>query len=193
MKTPPVSGLARVVGAIRQLTDNVPYRAMQPALNKAAQYGAKAVKASIPGRYKTIRKAIGWRAKRKKAGRGEPGTKIGAGVGKRGATSQKERQGRPGVGIDRANIHWWFLGTQQRTTGTKRKRIGGRRGRKGRRGTEVRVDTGTPKNNRGRMPAQGEPISVIVSRNSGQMRQIIRTWVAIGVKKEAERARKKRR
>jgi hypothetical protein len=190
---PPVSGITSLVAALKLLTNSVPYRAMQPALNKAAQFGAKQVKASVPGRYKTVRKAIGWRAKKKRFNQGQPGAKIGAGVGRNRATTQKERKGRPGVGIDAANVHWWFLGTNVRFTGTKRKRVGGKRGRKGWKGKETRIDTGKPKANRGKMPAQSEPISVIVSRSAGGMKTIIRTWVAVGIKREAERAAKKGR
>jgi hypothetical protein len=49
------------------------------------------------------------------------------------------------------------------------------------------------KANRGFMPAQSQPIDVIVSRAAGSMKTIIRTWVAVGIKREAERAAKKGR
>jgi hypothetical protein len=190
---PTVSGLAQIIASLRLMAGNVPYKAMQPAINKAAQYAAKQVKASVPGRYKSVRKAIGWRAKKKKFNRGEPGAKVGAGVGRSRATTQKERKGRPGVGIDARNVHWWFLGTDTRYTGTKRKRVGGRRGRRGWKGKATRIDTGKMKANRGFMPAQSQPIDVIVSRAAGGMKTIIRTWVAVGIKREAERAAKKGR
>jgi hypothetical protein len=173
---------------IKRLQDALPKKIARKALAEVGKLGVKKVKGAIPGRYRGVRKAIKWRQMKLKFNRGQPSIKIGAGVGKArkgDATTQKnDRSGRPGVGFDARNIHWWFLGTKQRTTGTKRKRIGGKRGRGGWRGKEVRVDTGKPKANRGRMPAQERPIMVILASASGEIRTIIRRYVSMGIKQE---------
>jgi len=174
---------------IRRLQNTMPKKIARKALAEVGKLGVKRIKSEVPGRYRGVRKAIKWRQKKLKYNRGFPSIKIGAGVGKqkatKDATTQKNnREGRPGVGFDARNIHWWFLGTEQRTTGTKRKRTGGRRGKGGWRGREVRVDTGNPKQDRGRMPAQSRPIMVILASASGEITSIIRRWIANGIKQE---------
>ena len=89
--------------------------------------------------------------------------------------------------MDKANIHWWFAGTQNRMTGTKRGRIGGKRGKGGWKGIPIRVDTGGKKANRGRMPPQARPIMVTLSGYSGNIREIIRVYVSEGITIEGNR------
>lgn len=195
----PLSGFGEFVTAqwdMRQFQRNVgrlqealPKKIARKALAEVGRLGVKKIKGEIPGRYRGIRKAIKWRQKKLKYNKGQPSIKIGAGVGKAKvqgeATTQKNnREGRAGVGFDARNIHWWFLGTKQRTTGTKRKRIGGKRGRGGWRGKEVRVDTGNPKRNRGRMPAQERPILVILASAKGEITSIVRRYISQGIKQE---------
>lgn len=195
----PLSGFGEFVTAqwdmrqfqknVRRLQEALPKKIARKALAEVGKFGVKKIKGQVPGRYRGIRKAIKWRQKKLKYNRGQPSIKIGAGVGKAKvqgeATTQKNnREGRPGVGFDARNIHWWFLGTKQRTTGTKRKRIGGKRGRGGWRGKEVRVDTGNPKRNRGRMPAQERPILVILASAKGEITSIVRRYISQGIKQE---------
>lgn len=184
----------RLRAAMKQLRVSGAKRALSAGLVKAAQRGAKHIKASIPGKYKSVRKAIGWRSLKRKDNNGEPGVKIGAAVGKaasKAAKTSKDRKGRSGVGIDARNVHWWFLGTDKRYTGTKRKRIGGRRGRGGWKGVAVRSRTGKAVAYRGAMPPQARPVSVMLREVEGELQKIIRTWTWVGVKKEVakERAR----
>ena len=195
----PLSGFGEFVTAqwdmrefqknVRRLQEALPKKIARKALAEVGKFGVKKIKGQVPGRYRGIRKAIKWRQKKLKYNKGQPSIKIGAGVGKAKvqgeATTQKNnREGRPGVGFDARNIHWWFLGTKQRTTGTKRKRIGGKRGRGGWRGKEVRVDTGNPKRNRGRMPAQERPILVILASAKGEITSIVRRYIWQGIKQE---------
>lgn len=181
------------------------------AMAEVGKFGTRKVKAEIPTRYKTVRKAVRWRHVKKKYNAGGRAVKIGGGVGpnpllrrkrltekqqaradklrEKIASTQKNRRAtkRPGVGIDGNNIHWWFFGTKARYTGTKRKRVGGRRGRGGWRGIETRINTGSPKKYRGAMPAQGRPIIVTLSGYSGNIREIIRTWYDVGIKVEGRK------
>ena len=195
----PLSGFGEFVTAqwdmrqfqknIRRLQEALPKKIARKALAEVGKFGVKKIKGQVPGRYRGVRKAIKWRQKKLRYNKGQPSIKIGAGVGKAKvqgeATTQKNnREGRPGVGFDARNIHWWFLGTKQRTTGTKRKRIGGKRGRGGWRGKEVRVDTGNPKRNRGRMPAQERPILVIRASAKGEITSIVRRYISQGIKQE---------
>ena len=195
----PLSGFGEFVTAqwdmrqfqknVRKLQEALPKKIARKALAEVGKFGVKKIKGEVPGRYRGIRKAIKWRQKKLRYNKGQPSIKIGAGVGKAKvqgeATTQKNnREGRPGVGFDARNIHWWFLGTKQRTTGTKRKRIGGKRGRGGWRGKEVRVDTGNPKRNRGRMPAQERPILVILASAKGEITSIVRRYISQGIKQE---------
>ena len=195
----PLSGFGEFVKAqwdmrqfqknVRRLQEALPKKIARKALAEVGKFGVKKIKGQVPGRYRGVRKAIKWRQKKLRYNKGQPSIKIGAGVGKAKvqgeATTQKNnREGRLGVGFDARNIHWWFLGTKQRTTGTKRKRIGGKRGRGGWRGKEVRVDTGNPKRNRGRMPAQERPILVILASAKGEITSIVRRYISQGIKQE---------
>lgn len=199
MKGLPLSGFGEFVTAqwdmrqfqknVRRLQEALPKKIARKALAEVGKVGVKKIKGEIPGRYRGIRRAIKWRQKKLRHNKGQPSIKIGAGVGKAKAqgeatTQKNNREGRPGVGFDARNIHWWFLGTKQRTTGTKRKRIGGKRGRGGWRGKEVRVDTGNPKRNRGRMPAQERPILVILASAKGEITSIVRRYISQGIKQE---------
>jgi len=176
---------------LEKLRKEIPNKVARKALAKVGKQSVSIIKATIPGQYKSVRKAIGFRQLKLSANAGQPGIKIGAGVGRqRKATTTKNRQNRPGVGIDGRNVHWWFLGTDERFTGTKRIRVGGRRGRGGIRGVQRRVDTGKMKASRGRMDAQGIPISVVLRAASGQIEQTLRTWVGVGLKEEAGKLRK---
>lgn len=110
-------------------------RVMMAGLREAAKHGNKHVKSQIDSDEKEIRKAIKWRALKTTESK-EAAVKFGAGVGKR-KVSTKQREGRPGVGIGVNNIHWWFMGTRARVN----------------------------KNGRstGAMPAQEDPVIVLVS------------------------------
>ena len=162
-----ITGDAALMKALRTLKESAAKRAMQRGLNKGAQEGRKVVKASVPSRYKDIRKAIGWRAIKRSKNKNEPGAKIGAAVGKRGKStkvSAKIRTGRKGVGIARNNIHWWFLGTKRRTTKAGKRT--------------------------GRMPSQNDAVSVVLTKNGGRISQIIKTYTWQGFQKEVAKIKR---
>lgn len=174
--------LRRLYGTMRRSVAN---KIARPALRKAGSAAAKIVKRHVPSQYKGVRKAIGWRGITFRQTSGQVGVKIGAAVGKSAQrASSKQREGRKGVGFDGRNIHWWFMGTAERETGTKRARVGGRRGRGGFRGVDTRKDTGGTKKKTGRMPPQSDPIAVVLAPYHAALGQLIRTWVAVGIKKE---------
>ena len=161
-----ITGDVALMKALKTLKESAAKRAMQRGLSKAAQEGRKLVKASVPSKYKEIRKAIGWRALKRAKNKNEPGAKVGAAVGKRGKktkVSAKVRNGRKGVGIARNNIHWWFLGTKRRTT---------------------KAGKAT-----GRMPPQNDAVSVVLKKNSGRMNSIIKTYTWQGFQKEIAKIR----
>ena len=203
--------MVSVQKAAQRMLAEVDGKIATKALAEVGKFTVKKVKATIPTRYKTVRKAIRWRHVKRKYNAGGRAVKVGGGVGpnpllrrkrltkkqqaqaeklrEKIASTQKARRAtkRPGVGIDGNNVHWWFLGTKERYTGTKRKRVGGRRGRGGWRGKETRVDTGAPKKYRGNMPPQGKPIIVTAAGYSGNIREIIRTWYSVGISVEGRK------
>ena len=200
MKGLPLSGFGEFVTAqwdmrqfqknVRRLQEALPKKIARKALAEVGKFGVKKIKGQVPGRYRGIRKAIKWRQKKLRYNKGQPSIKIGAGVGKAKvqgeATTQKNnREGRPGVGFGPQNIHWWFLGTRKRFTGTKRKRAGRKKKLFGGTATRyIRVSTGNPKRNRGRMPAQERPIMVILASAKGEITSIVRRYISQGIKQE---------
>jgi hypothetical protein len=202
--------MVAVQKAAQRMLATVEGKVATKALAAVGKFGRDKVKSEIPTRYKSVRKAVAWRHMKRKYNAGGRAVKVGAGVGpnilrkkrltakqqvradklrEKIATTQKARKDskRPGVGMDKANIHWWFAGTQNRMTGTKRGRIGGKRGKGGWKGIPIRVDTGGKKANRGRMPPQARPIMVTLSGYSGNIREIIRVYVSEGITIEGNR------
>jgi hypothetical protein len=159
-----VTGAEEISSQFERLSRGVP-RIARRALAKAAHSSARGVRSRIMN--PSVRATIGARLTKTTADSAE--AKLGAGVAQRAATSAKNRTGRPGVGIDARNVHWWFLGTKERYTGTKRSRTG-------------RKDTGKRKRFTGKMSPQERPISVLFNAN-GTVR-VLRTWIDVGIKEE---------
>lgn len=107
-----VTGVKELDRKLKLLDRKAANRAARAGLNKGARLSAKKIKAEIPSKQKSIRKAIGSSGAKKQAN-GITTAKAGAGVGKR--TKAVDRANKPGVGISKQNIHWWVLGTNQRT------------------------------------------------------------------------------
>ncbi len=149
------------------------------ATSKASSFGAKSVKAKIQNR--SVKKAIGWRLMKSTETGGEIVGKIGGAVGKKKRAVRKAARKRgaratgDGVGIDARNVHWWFLGTAKRFTGTKR--VGAHRT-----GNTKRKLTGKSVRYTGKMPAQDRPISVLID-NAGTV-QVLRTYLSQNVVKK---------
>jgi len=158
-------------------------RAINLGLRKSAQEMAKDVKASIPSRYKEVRKGVGYRnLKVSEAKQG--GAKVGAGVGKARQVSQKIREGRKGVGIARPNIHWWFLGTGPRFNGMQRR--GRSRGGMQRKSNKL---TGNKIRYTGKMPPQSLPVAVIVGGSAGKYSSILELWTKKGIEAEMRKGK----
>ena len=208
--------IASVQRAVNRMIATVDGKAATKALAEVGKFGKRKVKSDVPGKYKTVRKAIAWRHVKRKYNSGQRSVKVGGGVGpnllrknitgrgKKLTEKQKVRAGelrekiastqqrrkderRPGVGIDKANVHWWFLGTDMRTTGTKTRRRRSKTLLGGSKVTRYSVPTGKPMANRGRMPKQGKPIMVTLASNGAGIRNIIRVHMSKEIAVEANK------
>lgn len=183
----PVDGLEDIQKALGKLKLSMANRVARPGVNAAASMGAKIVKSKIPGRLKSVRKAIGWRSLKTKYNGGVVGSKIGGGVGKRRNKVSTTRKNKRGVGIDEKNVHWWFLGTAERSTGKRsvRRKIGGKSVTTGFRSTGNKV------RRTGRMPAAKEGVAQMLAMRTGDLIQIMRKKIAIALVKEINKAKAK--
>lgn len=161
-----VSGFEDLDRVFRELSKGMANRIARPALGKAGRLAVKKVKATIPSRYKEIRKSIKSRSIKTKYNGGFAGNKVGAGVSRKRETSRKNRSGRKGVGIGARNVHWWFVGTGERRTKAGKRT--------------------------GRMPKQAVGVSEVVGAARGEIAAILKTNIETGIEKEAARLAKKR-
>lgn len=106
-----LSGLSEITRKLERLQKGGADRAMLSGARAAAKEMEAGIKDAIPGRYRSARKGIGRRVRRKA---GEIVAKVGAGVGKQ--SPPKRQRKRPGVGLGKRNIHWAILGVQNRQT-----------------------------------------------------------------------------
>lgn len=157
--TRPVTGDAQAMRVMQWFAAGMP-RVVAAAVAKAAPEITRGVRSQIS--QPSVRRAIGWRFVAQNAAEVE--AKIGAAVGGGAASRVSGQRGnRSGVGIDSRNVHWWFLGTGQRQTeGSKDNRA----------------------HRTGRMPAQSEPISVLVERAGGLY--VLRHFISQAVVHEFE-------
>lgn len=161
-----VSGFEDLDRVFRELSKGMANRIARLALGKAGRFAVKKIKASIPSRYKGIRKSIKSRSIKTKYNGGFAGNKVGAGVSRKKETTKKSRSGRKGVGIGARNVHWWFFGTAERRT-----RAGKRTGR---------------------LPKQAVGVSNVVAAAKSEIAAILKTNIETGIEKEAARLAKKR-
>lgn len=99
----------------------------RPAVKKGGGVLLKNMKAAVPSNLKDAKRALGMVVDSKGGPtRKEPRAKVGVAVGKASkAGTRGKKAGRPGVGIGARNLHWFVLGTAQRSTGSKRVRSKG--------------------------------------------------------------------
>ena len=161
-----VSGFEDLDRVFRELSKGMANRIARPALGKAGRLAVKKVKATIPSRYKEIRKSIKSRSIKTKYNGGFAGNKVGAGVSRKRETSPKERSGKKGVGIGARNVHWWFVGTGERRTKSGKRT--------------------------GRMPKQAIGVSEVVGAAKSEIAAILKNNIETGIEKEAARLAKKR-
>lgn len=161
-----VLGFEDLDRVFRELSKGMANRIARPELAKAGRLAVKKVKASIPSRYKEIKKAIKSRSIKTKYNGGFAGNKVGAGVSRKKETDKKNRDGRKGVGIGARNVHWWFVGTAERRTKAGKRT--------------------------GRMPKQAIGVSTVIAAARSEIAALLKTNIETGIEKEAARLAKKR-
>lgn len=130
-----ILGIPELDARLEGLQLAVANRVARGALAKGARLAAKKIKAEIPSGQKQLRKAIGSSAKKQKRGpnKGWVEAKAGAAVGKKAAKqkaeaeqtkAQRKAAKKAGVGISAANIHWYIMGTAERTVKKTGQRVG---------------------------------------------------------------------
>ena len=162
-----VIGDEQILRQLKQLRTTAARRIMTDGAAEAAKKIAKYVKAEIPAKHKTIRKAVGWRRlKAKEAPEG--GAKAGARVGRASrAQARGPTAGRKGVGIGARNLHWWIQGTTERRTGKR----------------------GGPVRSTGAMPAKVGSVSKIVMTHRGELRNLYRQGATKRFNKEVAKGK----
>jgi hypothetical protein len=108
-----LTGDGALISTLNGLRDSVARRAIKKGLTKAVRILTKGMKAQVPVNLKSMKRAIGGRIG--SGHRGKFTAKAGAAVGKAAKAEPRPRKNR-GVGIGGSNIHWWILGTGQRTS-----------------------------------------------------------------------------
>lgn len=161
-----VSGVAELDKVFRELKKGLANKIARPGLNKAGRLAAKKVKASIPSRYKGVRKSIKSRSVKTKYNGGFAGVKIGAGVSRKRNAEKESRKGRKGVGIGARNVHWWFIGTGERRTKSGRRT--------------------------GRMPKQAVGVSEVLMSAKAELNDVIKRGIEKALWKETTRLATKR-
>lgn len=147
-------------------------RIARKALGKGVRVALKAMKARVPAQYKEAKKALGAVVDRKGgAGRDQHRAKAGAAVGKAAKAKPKERKKGSGVGIGGANLHWFILGTKDRT----RNKIGGA------------VKEGTSKSTGTMQPVMEDIVKGGFSSAAGEVQAVIRATVQAELEKEAKK------
>jgi len=146
-----ITGDKELNALLQRLPVAVEKKIARQALSQALTIEVKAMKAAVPANMKDARQAIGKRLGKNKR-KGIIEAKAGAAVGFNKSKTKKiegkieaKRAGKPGVGISPRNIHWFILGTQQRTRGVKIHRL---------KSGNVKMLTGNTVANTGQMPGK---------------------------------------
>lgn len=121
---PILTGVKECDAMLKAVGVKVGNRAARSVLAKGVRLSVKRIKAQVPSSHKSVRKAIGGSVKKQKGGadRGITKAKAGAGVAKKNAPPKGGTKG--GVGIGPANVHWYVLGTKERTVTTTGQKAG---------------------------------------------------------------------
>ena len=110
-----LTGDKKLMKTLAKVRDSVARKAMRKALGKAVRIIAKGIKAQVPTDLKQMKPLIG--TKTGKTRRESFTAKAGAGVGKGyGKIGKRSGNNKQGVGISGSNIHWWVMGTGNRTS-----------------------------------------------------------------------------
>ena len=174
-----VTGVPELQKRFRKLEAKVQTKLVKAAVTAGGRVVVKAIKRNIPSNLKDGRKAIGFRfSKGKGAHSGKTFAKAGVGVGlKKSKKAGKSRTGRPGVGVGASNLHWFIMGTEERSTGSKR--VGAHR-----RGVvNRRVLTGKTVRRTGRLKKE-EIVKMAVSQSKTAAEQAIENNIMAGINRE---------
>lgn len=120
---PILTGVPECDAMLKAVGMKVGNRAARGVLAKGVRLAVKRIKAQVPSAHKSVRKAIGGSVKKQKGGadRGITKAKAGAAV----ARKHKSAGGtNGGVGIGPENVHWYVLGTKERTVRSTGQRSG---------------------------------------------------------------------
>ena len=117
-----ITGVKELDRKFKRLANKASKKVEAQGIRAGLRVIVKGIKSEIPPHMKDARKAIGSRFKRRKSG--EVKAIAGGGAGKKKAAQAGERSGKPGVGISAMNIHWFLLGTTDRTQKTTGRRTG---------------------------------------------------------------------
>jgi len=182
-----LTGYKELDKALGSLKESAANKLLRPAMGKALRTIAKSIRQQVPAKYKDAKRAIGSRFGKAKK-KGQIVAKAGSGVGikfKRIAKEQAKRATKKkktgGVGISAQNIHWFILGTADRQTGYKSRRIKG--------GGREKRRTLNPVAYRGKMPPVLEGIvekgaAAASQKAMNEMRDTVRARLAEFIKKQ---------
>lgn len=115
MAAPMLEGLKPLQKRLDALKGKAGQRIEKAAVLSGLNVFGGAIKKGVDPQIKQVRKVVRSRFKK---GRKRVVAKVGFGVGPRNikAVGKERPEGRPGVGIGANNVHWWFMGTKDRTT-----------------------------------------------------------------------------
>lgn len=113
-----VSGDDLINKKIQKLIAKGSKSASRAGISKGMTIIARGIRKAIPPKQKSVKKTVGQRFNKTK-GKHKIDAKVGLGVGKKSKSKKERDPNRPGVGISKENVHWWELGTANRTRTTK--------------------------------------------------------------------------
>lgn len=112
-----LTGDDELIKTLNLMRDSIARKVIKKGLGKAMRIMAKSMKAQVPTNLKAMKLSIGSRLGAVK--KEQFTAKAGAAVGKASKAEiknrSKDRGKKRGVGISGRNVHWFILGTGQRT------------------------------------------------------------------------------
>lgn len=120
---PILTGVPECDAMLKAVGLKVGNRAARSVLMKGVRLAVKRIKGKVPSANKSVRKAIGGSVKMQKGGADKGITKAKAGA----AVARKHKSAggtNGGVGIGPENVHWYVLGTKDRTVKSTAQKVG---------------------------------------------------------------------
>lgn len=105
---------------LKSLERKAANRAARAGLWKGARLAARLIKKEVPAKQKSVRRSIGSSVKkdRSKVTKAKAGAAVGRARKTSIAKAKSRDASRSGVGISAQNIHWFIMGTDNRTQNT---------------------------------------------------------------------------